>query len=181
VLQRDAPDTAGTGTIRAHLASIATAFAEGNFELPGFVHGETVPGTAVMTARRSAITYTMDTLPRGGEVMIATSDSTAIAAVHEFLAYQRHAHHAMAHDTDGVPAGQMPGAFARIEDEAAAAAIDPALVGVPVQSHSALRQWCACEVARVVDHDEAPLGRSEVESIEKCEHRVRSPTAPGGS
>lgn len=104
VLQRDAPDTAGTGTIRAHLASIATAFAEGNFELPGFVHGETVPGTAVMTARRSAITYTMDTLPRGGEVMIATSDSTAIAAVHEFLAYQRHAHHAMAHDTDGVPA-----------------------------------------------------------------------------
>jgi opacity protein-like surface antigen len=98
VLQRDAPDTAGTGTIRAHLASIAAAFSEGNFDLPGFVHGETVPGAVVMAARRNDITYTTDTLPRGGEVMIQTSDSTAVAAVHEFLAYQRHAHHAMAHD-----------------------------------------------------------------------------------
>jgi len=104
VLQRDAPDTAGTGTIRAHLASIAKSFGEGNFDLPGFVHGETVPGTAVMAARRSDITYTMDTLPRGGEVLIRTSDSTAVAAVHEFLAYQRHAHHAMAHGSDGAPA-----------------------------------------------------------------------------
>ncbi|MEZ4411779.1 MAG: hypothetical protein R2910_02170 [Gemmatimonadales bacterium] len=104
VLQRNAPDTAGTGTIRAHLASIAAAFAEGDFDLPGFVHGETVPGTAVMAAQRNEITYTMDTLPRGGEVMIRTSDSTAVAAVHEFLAYQRHAHHAMAHDSTGMMA-----------------------------------------------------------------------------
>ncbi len=99
VLQRDAPDTAGTGTIRAHLASIARSFAAGDFAVPGFVHGETVPGTDVMAARRAEITYTMDTLPRGGEVVIQSRDSTAVAAVHEFLAYQRHAHHAMAHDS----------------------------------------------------------------------------------
>ncbi|HMU62724.1 MAG TPA: hypothetical protein PKA66_13140 [Gemmatimonadales bacterium] len=102
VLQRNAPDTAGTGAIRAHLASIAQAFARGDFDVPGFVHGETVPGSAVMAARRAEITYTMDTLPRGGEVMIRTSDTTAVAAVHEFLAYQRHAHHAMAHDSSGM-------------------------------------------------------------------------------
>jgi hypothetical protein len=57
-----------------------------------------------MAARRAEITYTMDTLPRGGEVTIRTTDSTAVAAVHEFLAYQRHAHPAMAHDSTGMPA-----------------------------------------------------------------------------
>jgi len=104
VLQRDAPDTTGTGTIRTHLATIVIAFSEGNFDIPGFVHGQEVPGTAVMAARRTAIGYAMDTLPRGGEVIIRSSDSTAVAAIHEFLMFQRHAHHAMAHDPATMPA-----------------------------------------------------------------------------
>ncbi len=98
VLQRDSVDSVGTEAIRAHLASIAVAFSEGRFDIPGFVHDQVVPGTAVMAERRAEITYTMDTLPRGGEVVIWSSDSTAVMAVHEFLAFQRDAHHAMAHD-----------------------------------------------------------------------------------
>jgi hypothetical protein len=97
VLQRDSVDSAGTATIRAHMATIAAAFAKGDFQLPGFVHDMTVPGTEVMTARRDHISYTADTLPRGGEVRIHSDDSVAVTAIHEFLAFQRMDHHAMEH------------------------------------------------------------------------------------
>jgi hypothetical protein len=98
VLQRNPPDTTGTGIIRAHLDSIARAFSAGDFSIPGFVHAQAVPGTEVMTAQRALISYTMDTLPRGGEVRIHSTDAAAVGAIHEFLAFQRDAHHAMGHD-----------------------------------------------------------------------------------
>jgi len=101
VLQVNAPDTAGTGAIREHMDAIAGAFSEGNFAVPGFVHAQEVPGTGVMSARRADITYVADTLPRGGQVRITTSDSAAVAAIHEFLAFQRGAHHAAGHDAHG--------------------------------------------------------------------------------
>jgi hypothetical protein len=97
VLQRDTADSAGTVAIRAHMRDIASRFTAGDFSIPGTVHAQTVPGTDVMAARRALIRYSADTLPRGGEVVITTADSVAIAAVHEFLAFQRTAHHAAAH------------------------------------------------------------------------------------
>jgi dienelactone hydrolase len=100
VLQRDSVDSAGTATIRSHLQHIARAFANGDFALPGFVHAEEVPGTAVMRARRASIRYEFDTLPRGGQVRIQGSDSVAIHAIHDFLAYQREDHHAAGHPAE---------------------------------------------------------------------------------
>lgn len=97
VLQRDGVDAAGTAAIREHMAHIARAFASGDFRLPGFVHAREVPGTAAMAERRAVITYTADTLPRGGQVRIRTADSAAVRAVHEFLAFQRADHRAGAH------------------------------------------------------------------------------------
>ena len=93
-LQRDVDDSAGVAQIRTHMATIAAQFAAGDFHLPGVVHDMTVPGTAVMAARRAAIAYTVESLPRGGAVRITTRDSTAVAAIHEFLAFQRRDHHA---------------------------------------------------------------------------------------
>ena len=97
VLQRDSIDAAGTAVIRAHLQDIATRFSAGDFTIPGMVHAQQVPGTTVMAARRDRIRYAADTLPRGGEVRITTTDSVAVAAVHEFLAFQRTDHRAAAH------------------------------------------------------------------------------------
>lgn len=91
-LERDRTDSAGAAQIRRHLQSIAAAFARGNFALPGVVHDRQVPGTAVMTERRAHIRYVVDSLPRGGELRIQSKDSTAIAAIHEFLAFQRRDH-----------------------------------------------------------------------------------------
>lgn len=100
VLQRDSADPEGTEVIRAHMRRIAEAFAAGDFRLPGFVHDRPVPGTDVMADRRAHIQYLPDTLPRGGQLRIRTTDPMALRAVHEFLAFQRTDHRAGAHRHD---------------------------------------------------------------------------------
>ena len=106
VLDRSVDDSAGVATIRAHMRDIAAAFARGDFAIPGFVHARDVPGTAVMSAKRGAITYTPADRPRGGELRIASSDPEAVRAIHEFLAFQRQDHRAAGHE------GMMHGAAA---------------------------------------------------------------------
>jgi hypothetical protein len=97
VLQRDSIDAAGTAVIRAHMQDIAARFSAGDFTIPGMVHAQQVPGTSTMAARRDRIRYAADTLPRGGQVRITTTDSMAVAAVHEFLVFQRMDHRAAGH------------------------------------------------------------------------------------
>ena len=79
---------------------IAAAFRAGDFTKPFAVHAQTVPGTAVMRARRAAISYEPVDRSRGGEVRIRSNDPVAVAAIHEFLAFQRTAHHAAGHEMD---------------------------------------------------------------------------------
>jgi len=104
VLTRSPEDTAGVRAIRAHLAEITRAFAAGDFGHTMMVHQHTLPGTDVMRERRAAITYRMDTLPGGGAVRISTGDSTALRAIHEFLAAQRGEHHAAGATLDSTSA-----------------------------------------------------------------------------
>jgi hypothetical protein len=93
-LQRDSADRAGVETIRAHMRDIADRFSRGDFTIPGFVHAREVPGTRVMAERKAQITYEARDLPAGAEVRIRASDSTAVDAVHQFLAFQRSDHRA---------------------------------------------------------------------------------------
>lgn len=97
-LQGDAKDSAGTRTIRAHMKSIQAAFSTGDFSTPEFVHMQSVPGTSVMAARKARIGYSVRDLAGGGELRITTSDTTAIRAIHEFLAFQRGEHKAPGHE-----------------------------------------------------------------------------------
>jgi hypothetical protein len=99
VLDRDdAADTAAVATIRAHMREIAAAFQRGDFTAPGLVHAQEVPGTRIMAASRTAITYAAVDRPRGAEVRIRTTDSSTLKAVHAFLAFQRADHRAAGHD-----------------------------------------------------------------------------------
>jgi hypothetical protein len=99
VLDReDGADSVGIAAIRQHMRDIAAAFRAGDFTKPFQVHTQDVPGTAVMTERRTRITYEALDRPRGGEVRIRTSDSAAVAAVHAFLAFQRTSHDAPGHE-----------------------------------------------------------------------------------
>lgn len=93
VLVRSATDTAGVRKIRAHLHDIVRSFAAGDFGHAMAVHRHELPGTAVMRQRRALIRYTLDTLPGGGAVRLASGDSLAVRAIHEFLGAQRMEHH----------------------------------------------------------------------------------------
>ena len=96
-LQRDTQDSRDIATIRTHLQDVSSAFRNGDFNVPGFVHAQEVPGTRVMAAKKSAIRYEFNELPRGGEIRIRTQDPEALRAIHEFLAFQRMDHRAGAH------------------------------------------------------------------------------------
>jgi hypothetical protein len=99
VLERSDPaDSAGIATIRGHMRQIAADFTAGDFSKPFAVHAMVVPGTKTMAERRDRITYEATDRPEGAEVRIRTADATAIAAVHEFLAFQRSDHRAAGHD-----------------------------------------------------------------------------------
>lgn len=96
-LQRDNADTAGARQIREHMRQIAASFGAGDFGLPGFVHDRAVPGTDVMAAHRSEITYAVEDLPRGGALRLRARSPEVVRAIHDFLAFQRQDHHAAAH------------------------------------------------------------------------------------
>lgn len=93
-LQRNTDDTAGTEAIRAHLQDIARAFSAGDFSAAAAVHMQAVPGVAVMAAKRDRIRYTVTSLPRGGALRITTGDADVVAAVAQFMAFQRMDHRA---------------------------------------------------------------------------------------
>ena len=105
----DTADTAGIATIRAHMRVIAGSFERGTFDAPGLVHGRTVPGTAVMAARRETLTYTVGNRQRGAELRIRTTDPETLAAVRAFLAFQRADHRAAGHESHGEHRISPPG------------------------------------------------------------------------
>jgi hypothetical protein len=93
-LLRDVDDSLGIAQIRAHLRLIQHAFQAGDFSTPQFVHMQAMPGTAVMAKKRDVIAYSYHDLPRGGEVIMTTTDAEALAAIHAFMGAQRMGHHA---------------------------------------------------------------------------------------
>jgi hypothetical protein len=88
----DAKDTENRDQIRMHLSHIAKAFAAGDFDIPMFVHDQTPPGVPVMKAKRDQIKYRFEETENGGRVVIVTGDPEALAALHDFLAFQIREH-----------------------------------------------------------------------------------------
>ena len=98
VLRMNEADSTGERVIREHMRAIATAFGAGNFSIPGQVHAmPIVPGTEVMSRLRSHISYRAADVPHGGEVRLTTRNPEAVAAIHDFLAFQRSDHRAGTH------------------------------------------------------------------------------------
>lgn len=88
VTANDRKDTVTREQIRTHLAHITHAFAEGNFDIPTFVHDETPPGVPAMKRLAKEIHYESRTTEDGGEVIISSSSTEAIRAIHDFLVFQ---------------------------------------------------------------------------------------------
>lgn len=84
----DQNDEATRDQIRMHLSHIARMFAEGDFQVPMFIHDTVPPGVPVMKAKGGAITYTFKQTSKGARVEILSPDADAVDAIHKFLAFQ---------------------------------------------------------------------------------------------
>jgi hypothetical protein len=96
-LQMKDNDSLAIAQIRAHLKLIQHAFEAGDFSTPQFVHMRDMPGTDVMSRRKSYIRYTYTDLPRGGQVRITTHDEKSLKAIRQFMAAQRGDHRTSQH------------------------------------------------------------------------------------
>jgi hypothetical protein len=95
VTAKDASDQVSVDQIRGHLRHIASAFAQGDFSLPTFVHDTEpakLPGVTEMKARRADMTFRYEDVGAGGMVLIETSDTAARDALHDFLRFQIREH-----------------------------------------------------------------------------------------
>jgi hypothetical protein len=84
----DSADTASRDTVRMHLRHIGHAFQNGDFDIPMFVHETVPPGVPEMRKLRKAIHYIFKGTPKGGRVVITSTDKEAIIAVHRYLKFQ---------------------------------------------------------------------------------------------
>ncbi len=85
---KDPADQESQSQIRMHFGHITKMFAEGNFEIPMFIHGKVPPGVPVMKRLKSEIEYGMEETKLGGRVRITTKNKEALSAIHEFLRFQ---------------------------------------------------------------------------------------------
>src|SRR5579863_4261013 len=88
----DLTDAKNRDNIRMHLAHIAQAFANGDFDIPMFVHDTVPPGVPEMRRLREKIKYSFAETPGGGRVILATPDKAALDAIHKFLRFQIEEH-----------------------------------------------------------------------------------------
>jgi hypothetical protein len=61
---------------------LAESFADGDFEIPMFVHDTLPPGVPEMKKLKADIHYSFEETPTGGRVLISTYKKTALARSH---------------------------------------------------------------------------------------------------
>jgi hypothetical protein len=92
VSANDTGDTATRDQIREHLTHIAHSFAEGNFDIPMFVHDQVPAGVPEMKKLSGEITYQFKETASGGKVIVSSRAPEAIQAIHDFLIFQIREH-----------------------------------------------------------------------------------------
>ena len=85
-------DATSVAQIRAHLAEIATAFANGDFSAPFATHSETPVGVATLRELKEFVRYEYASAPNGGRVVMTTANAKALTAIYDFLRYQIREH-----------------------------------------------------------------------------------------
>jgi hypothetical protein len=81
-------DKVSRDEIRRHLSHITEMFANGDFQVPMFIHDTVLPGVTVMKSKHASITYVFEPMLSGGRVRIKAIDVEALKAVHQFLKFQ---------------------------------------------------------------------------------------------
>jgi len=92
VSANDVGDADTRDQIRMHLTHIAHSFAEGNFDIPMFVHDQVPSGVPEMKKLSGKITYQFKETDSGGKVIISGTSPEAIQAIHHYLIFQIREH-----------------------------------------------------------------------------------------
>ena len=88
VTANDAHDDAGIAHIRHHLQEQEKKFAAGDFAAPEHTHSQVPPGVPTMQRLKGQIKYNVEPIDRGARLHIASRNSKAVAAIHDFLRFQ---------------------------------------------------------------------------------------------
>jgi hypothetical protein len=78
--------------IRRHLSEESARFARGDFASPERIHGQDMPGLAVLRERASALAVRYAELADGAAISFRSEDPAVIAALHTWFAAQRSDH-----------------------------------------------------------------------------------------
>lgn len=98
VVAKDTGNADQVRLTREHLASIAKAFASGDFSSPAQIHGKEMPGLAALEAAKpSDIRITFAELRAGGQITFFATDKSLVRALHDWFDAQLsdHGHDAM--------------------------------------------------------------------------------------
>lgn len=84
VIVRDADDAVNVASIRAHLRQEAEAFANGDFDDPAYLHGESMPGLDELRAAGSdgRLKVRYEDEDAGGRIVYRSDDPRVVIAVH---------------------------------------------------------------------------------------------------
>ena len=84
VVADDPADGENIALIRSHLSEEAAAFAQGNFDDPGYLHGEAMPGLVDLRAAGEAgsLKVAYSELPNGAQIVYTSEDKDVVIALH---------------------------------------------------------------------------------------------------
>jgi len=99
VTVKDPANSTQIALIQAHLKEEAEKFHRGDFSDPAKIHGENMPGLAVLQTGAQNIDVQYTAIPNGAQIQYSTKDPTLVMALHQWFAEQRadHGHHAVQH------------------------------------------------------------------------------------
>lgn len=98
VVVKVADNTEQIEMIRQHLSKIANEFKNNNFSNPVKIHGDTMPGLAILSkAKQGQISIEYSALNNGAQIVYASDSTILIEAIHQFFDAQLrdHARHAI--------------------------------------------------------------------------------------
>lgn len=86
VITKNADNKQQIALIRAHLSKIAKQFNQGNFSAPAAIHGNNMPGLAVLKkAKPGELHVDYHELEKGAEISYSSSDAEIISAIRQWF------------------------------------------------------------------------------------------------
>ncbi len=96
VIADDPEDDEQIAIIRDHLEHEAARFRRGDFDDPANIHGDDMPGIAILRREHEQLDVTFTIAEAGATITYESDDATVVAAIHDWFEAQLHDHGAHA-------------------------------------------------------------------------------------